>query len=237
MAKTLLLTAYDPAMAPIGDLTAPRMLEYANRHGFDFRCIRHFQEGRLPYWQKIDEMVRAFCVYDRVLWLDADQVITNPEFKPVWTTGFHTSMDWGTDAVDDSQFSACGIFACKDVRDIFESVHKREEKYDGVDFPEQTALRDYYHVGDCRYRMKTHPRRVFNAVPAELCPTAPEPWQPGDFCCHLTHVDVARRVEMFHQIVTRLQPTPEPTTEEPTPDDLLTSAPYSNDPSAHLPGE
>lgn len=229
---TLVLTAYNAAMAPIGNLTAPLMLAYANRHGFDFHCTRNLDAESAPYWQKIWEIAHILKTtpVQRILWLDADQVITNPEWTPPWERGFHASKDWGTDATSENDFSACGMLVCADMLPIIQRVVLCYEKFKDVDFPEQSALRHIRERGPDYHTewMKIHPRRTFNAVPVELCPTAPEPWQPGDFCCHLTHVPVDQRVEMFHQI--RAQATL-------AKDELLVTAPYSNEPSPFLPGE
>jgi hypothetical protein len=233
---TLLLTAIDKAMEPIGRLTTPLMLDYANQHGFDFHCTRNLDTGSAPYWQKIWDIAHFLREHpcERILWLDADQVITNPEWTPPWQRGFHASMDWGTDAVAAEDFSACGMLVCRDMLPMIQKVILCYSQFEHVDFPEQSALRHLKKNGPDYLAswMRTHPRRTFNAVPQELCPTAPEPWKPGDFACHLTHVPIEERVAMFHEIQRRLHVPP-----EPTPDELLATAPYSDDPSPFLPGE
>lgn len=208
MSRTLLLTAFDSLMAPIGDLTSPLMLAYANRHGFDFHCSRIFEVGSQSYWQKIWDIVAFTSLsnsirkeYDRVIWLDADQIITNNDWTPPWRSGFHASLDWGEDAVDDNHFSACGFVVCRDAFGIMSSVAQSHFLFREREFPEQMALRSIREEGKWDGKlMHTHPRRMFNAVPKEICETAPEPWEPGDFCAHLTHVEVERRVELFHII-------------------------------------
>jgi hypothetical protein len=211
--KTLLLTAYDSAMAPIGDLTSPLMLAYANRHGYDFHCSRQFDVGCESYWQKVWD-IRAFTSlsnpirkeYDRIMWLDADQVITNPDWTPPWDKGAHFSLDWGIDAITDDHFSACGFVVCRDAFGIFSSVAERHYLYREKEFPEQAALRGIrQNLSREREMMFIHDRRVFNAVPIEICEEAPDPWQKGDFCAHLTHVPVDTRVEIFHIIREQVQ--------------------------------
>lgn len=206
--RTLVITGYDSAMAPIGDLTSPLMLAYANQHGYDFHCSRVFEPGSQSYWQKIWDIV-AFTTlsnpirkeYDRVMWLDADQVITNPEWTPPWESGFHASLDWGTDAIDDDHFSACGFVACRDAFGILSSVAERHYLFREREFPEQAALRSIRKdLVRERQMMHVHDRRVFNAVPKEVCEEAPDPWQKGDFCAHLTHVSPEKRAELFHVI-------------------------------------
>lgn len=195
-------------MAPIGDLTAPLMLAYANRHGYDFHCSRTFEVGSEAYWQKIWD-IRAFTSlsnpirkeYDRVFWLDCDQVVTNPDWTPPWESGFHASLDWGTDAITDDHFSACGFVVCRDAFGIISSAADRHYIFREKEFPEQMAMRTIRQtMAHERTQMHVHARRVFNAVPKEVCEEAPEPWQPGDFSAHLTHVTPERRAELFHII-------------------------------------
>lgn len=206
--RTLLLTAYDNAMAPIGDLTSPLMLAYANRHGYDFHCSRIIEIGSESYWQKVWD-IRAFTSlsnpvrkeYDRIIWLDCDQVVTNPEWTPPWESGFHASLDWGVDALNDDHFSACGFVVCRDAFGIMTSVADRHYLFREELFPEQAAMRYIRreHLKE-REMMFIHSRRQFNAVPKEVCQEAPEPWERGDFCAHLTHVPVEKRAEIFHII-------------------------------------
>lgn len=206
--NTLLLTGYNQAMAPIGDLTSPLMLQYANLHGYDFHCSRIFETGCESYWQKIWD-IRAFTAlsnpirknYDRIMWLDADQVITNPQWTPPWESGIHFSLDWGTDAITDDHFSACGFVVCRDAFGIMSSVAESHYLFREREFPEQMALRNI-RANRIRERrqMFVHARRVLNAVPKEVSEEAPDPWQKGDFAAHLTHLPVERRAELFHVI-------------------------------------
>lgn len=188
-------------MACIGDLTSPRMLAYANRHGYDFHCTRNIRPGE-HYWQKIWDALQFIHIYDRIIYLDADQVVTNMDFVPPWFTGFQASLDWGTDAVDESCFSACGFIIGRDMHRFLEDMKELYSEYRSAEFPEQSAMRKLYREGkDYSFRMRTHPRRVFNAVPKEICPEAPDPWQRGDWCAHLTHIEMSARAELFNTIV------------------------------------
>lgn len=205
--KTLLLTGYDDKMAPVGTLTSPLMESYAKRFACDFRCWTELSGKHPGYWEKVPQVLDAFDEgYERVLWLDADQLITNPTHWPVmWNTGFHASMDWGKDATDDSHFSMCGFVVCRDAAHLFEFLE--ENKADWVDkpFPEQAPMRWLYEHRYGGFRMTTHPRRVFNAVPIQVHETVVEPWKPGDWCAHITMVPVERRVEIFHELQQTIQ--------------------------------
>jgi hypothetical protein len=201
--KTLLLTGYDEAMKPLGDLTAPLMLAYASRHGMDFKCVRNYPANIPAYWHKMTVIVEAFDEgYDRVFWCDADQKIMNFDFYPTWETGFHASLDWGADAADASFFSMCAFIACRETRFLFQWVLDREIDFINVDFPEQTPMRHLFRNSPrAQGVMATEGRRVFNAVPIQISPHVVDPYQPGDFAAHLTHLPIGDRVRIFHEIV------------------------------------
>lgn len=202
----LLLTGYDAAMAPIGDLTSPLMLAYASKHGMDFLCVRNYPKDVRPYWHKLRLILDAFEKgYDSVMWLDADQMITNPEIILPSPAGFNASLDWGADAVNESFFSMCGFVAKPESRFLFEWVLQHWLEYVDGDFPEQEPMRHLYRSSErARSVMGICPRRTFNAVPSEIGEGVIDPWRAGDFCCHLTHVPVERRVELFYEVMAQL---------------------------------
>lgn len=202
---TLVLTGYDDAMRELGDLTTPLMEAYAARHGFDFQCFRDFQGLEAAYWRKIPKTIEAFSRgYGRVIWLDADQMVTNPAWVPLdeWI-GFHASQDWGRDATAIEHFSMCGFVAGRDAIWLFDWIENNKAKYVNGPFPEQTPARHLYRDIQSTERagsMTVHPRRVFNAVPIEVHETVVEPWKPGDWCAHLTMLAFPERVKLFHEI-------------------------------------
>lgn len=200
--KTLLLTAFDDFMAPLGDLTAPLMLAYASRHGMDFRCVRQFPATKPAYWHKVPCILQAFDDgYEKIIWLDADQKITNPDIIPPGEFGFNASMDWGADACDASFFSMCGFSAYRDSIRFFWWLEYREEELIDKPFPEQEPMRYLYrNFPSIREKMCIHARRAYNAVPLCIHPSVVEPWQPGDFCAHITHLPIEERIRVFHAI-------------------------------------
>lgn len=204
MKSSLLLTGYDDKFAPIGELTTPLMQSYAERHGMDFKCQREYPDHYPAYWQKLVDVVAAFDAgYEHVLWLDADQMITNP-FAVRWTLfpGFCASLDWGRDAVEPSHFSMCGFIANPKARLLFDWCLENEVKYAHGEFPDQKPMRELY--ADNKELFHILPPFFFNAVPIEIHPTVKDPWRPGNFAAHLTMVPIERRVELFHEIQSRL---------------------------------
>lgn len=196
--KTLLLTGYDDTFKPIGDLTAPLMQKYASRHGFDFLCARQYLPEIPASWQKVLHIGGTLFRYDRIICLDADQKVTNFDFEVPECIGFQASLDWGPDAVDNSFFSM-GAFVVDQKCGAFMSYLLNCMGYRLNDpFWEQDSARDYYRAGTGG--MTIHPRRVFNAVPLICQPEAVEPWQPGDWCAHITSRSIEDRVRIFHEL-------------------------------------
>lgn len=220
--KTILFTAYDEKYKPLADLTVPLMGAYAKRHGMDFMFnpgpLLQTQDG--IYWTKfvaaldyLQEDSGYLKVYDRFIWLDSDIMITNPDWRipDDWKSGLHIGKDWGNDVKNDWDVSACGFVAHKDCIPFLEELMSMEPESRGNPFPEQTPLREL--IKACLVCNKAkifehpaaeihiHPRNVFNCVPEAVAPgEVPEPWKPGDWCCHLTMFRLSRRIELFHEI-------------------------------------
>lgn len=220
--KTLLYTGFDGKYEELAAITIPRMAKYANRWGFDFQ----FRKDDNPdpdhiYWTGLRTAVKAFRDegFDRVIYLDTDQLVTNFEFEiPDFKYGFNASKDWGNDAVEPWHFSMCGFVAFPSALPMMQRVLSTESEWAGKPFQEQAAVQEYCRglIGDAPMRetnpenpmpalFNIHPRKVFNCVPDQVCPGAvPEPWAPGDWCAHLTMVDLPRRIQIAKEILGQL---------------------------------
>lgn len=204
--RTILFTGFDDAFAPLAKLTVPLMLSYASRHGFDFKCYRKPLIDDIQnaiYWTGVCGAIEGFgCGYDRVIYLDADQMITNPEFVPqVAETGLAISKDWGADAVEPWHFSMCGWIAFKNSAVLFRKALEFEPEFRDEPFPEQAPMQHLFKMIPWVPPMvSVHSRRTFNAVPKEIADSVQEPWQPGDFCAHLTMLPLPDRILLFHKI-------------------------------------
>lgn len=208
--RTAIVTGFEESFSRIGEVTTPIMERYAKQHGFDFLCSRTIPDNitTLPnYWLPILEALRVLkSGYDRVIQLDADQIITNHDYVPPFTGGFHASMDWGSDAVDDSFFSCCGWVAGPESIPMLEWVVENEANY-GDEFPAQRPLQNFYKMFLPSW-IVIHPRRVFNAVPIEISEYFKEfelvdPWQKGDWLCHVTGVDFETKLSIIKTIIGR----------------------------------
>jgi len=84
---------------------------------------------------------------------------------------------------------------------MFEEVLAMEPDWRDKPFQEQGPWQEWVKNKPEGLFINIWPRRMFNAVPDAVCPgQVPEPWQPGDWCAHLTMVGIQRRIEIFHEI-------------------------------------
>lgn len=217
--KTLLYTGHDSAYAKLAAITVPRMLEYAKRHSMDFSC---FTPGGymdpIPdvpngiYWIGVCGALTAFeDGYDRAIYLDVDQLVTNMDYNITdkmtnFRHGFHVPKDWGTDAVEEHDFSACCLITHQDCVELLNEILSLEPEWRDKPFAEQGPMR---HVLKARMTDISQPiyfhDRTWNKVPDVICPgKVPEPWKPGDFAAHITMADLTRRIEIANEILSSL---------------------------------
>ncbi len=197
--KTLVLTGYNDAFAPLGDLTAPRILAYARRHGYDFKCFHHKGTGLETSWHRVQATLDGLIHYERVLWIDADMLITNDAISQNYTSGFNASLDWGKDATEWSHFSTGAYMICQDAADIFSEVLGREEECIAKGIWEQQPIRDQYE--NYKHLVKIHLQRIFNSVHPNVHPDVTNPWKPGDWACHFTMIPLEDRVRLCKEMM------------------------------------
>jgi len=203
--KILVLTGYDKAMESIGHLCAATHRAYAIRHGYGFEAVRDYEPGSHPSWQKLRIITERLPDYDAILWLDADTVITSPfitadtivDGKP----GLHVSTDWTWPMPEDEiKHFSLGNFMVTNHPETFELLRlaSLRTEWANCGLWEQQAIQEEYRANEAiRDTVTIHPRRTFNSVPALPHTTGAEPWENGDFLCHMTYTDNAERVRLF----------------------------------------
>jgi len=70
--KICVATLYDKGYSKIASITTPNMLEYSQKHGYDFVCSMQKFDARPTAWQKITFLKNLINLYDWVLWVDTD---------------------------------------------------------------------------------------------------------------------------------------------------------------------
>lgn len=191
---TLVLTGYNREFAPLGDLTAPRILLYAGKHGYDFKCFHHHGKPIEATWHKVQATLDGLLHYDRVLWVDADMLITNDAITHNYESGFHASLDWGRDATGPKHFSTGAYLICQDAADIFSEVLAIQDDMMSCGIWEQEPIRSQY--DHYMHKITVHPRRTFNAIHPQVHESVVDPWQPGDWAAHFTMVPLEERVKL-----------------------------------------
>jgi hypothetical protein len=215
--KVLLLTGYDDNMTHVGDCTSRVMGQYASKHGIDFLRIRQYSKHTHPSWQKALHVGRQLSSgYDRVIWLDADTLITNSEISPFEIESIapiEVSKDWGLDAMEPHHFNMGNFFANRDPNELWAHIWNRylpqkEEEWGNKELWEQSALQGLYQtLRTPEDIFSICPTRRFNAVHAALAPSAPDPWQEGDWLCHLTGEEITteKRLKVMGDLLNIIQ--------------------------------
>ena len=105
-AHSILFTSFDVTYAPLAKLTVPLMKNYSRRHSMDFHQIYYDKPDPTVYWDKFRTSIELLDEgYRTVMWLDCDQMITNPALPRASSEGgLHVSLDWGEDATEPWHF-------------------------------------------------------------------------------------------------------------------------------------
>ena len=184
--KPVVLTAWTENMHSIVEITSPTKIEYARKHGYEYRDhIFNEKTDEHPAWGKLALLLDVLPTVDRLLWIDADAFITNPEISLEnipHIDGLTASRDWGIDA-SLLDFSSAGMILTPKALPLVEAA-SRKTHWANCPLWDQNGLREA--AREFRNLLHILPRRALNAVPQELHPFAVEPWQEGDFLCHLT---------------------------------------------------
>jgi hypothetical protein len=204
--RHLVLTGYDDNMRAVGSWSSTCLCSYAIRHGYSFEVVRTFLSGSHPSWQKLRIIEERLARHDAILWVDADVVVTNPAIDwtkiPETKDGLWLSRDW--DAVDRPDYFSAGVmivFSCSESLDILKSAQEMTQ-WANTPLWDQCALQGVFN-SDEKLRSHIHvlPRRMLNSVPAMIQKGAAEPWEKGDFLCHLTGIGNDQRMEAIGRFV------------------------------------
>lgn len=204
--RLLVLTGCDYAMLELAEITMETHADLASAMGAGFRRIMPFEYGTdtHPSWQKLRFVQQAFeDGYDRVLWLDADTVVTNnycPKLSDctAGTTGttdggecLTVSKDWGVpESGMESVYFSMGNFIWRNTqagRRLLTAALNLQPKHGNSPLWEQSAIQQIcMDGGPEKHGVLILPRRAFNSVPKHPLVPAVEPWEDGDFLCHMT---------------------------------------------------
>lgn len=205
----------DAFFEDVFDLTLPSKQRYVKKHGYDLCALRSFGkdvDGRFdpnsPFWLGPMRILRALDMlqhYDVVMWIDADSVITNDNYKiddfmPVVGKTFYASYDWhGTSSFSTGNFIVqrtelldqfMGVFYGS-VRNFIEEQQTLNAIYMG------TPLSDTMHILDHRF-LGSVPCREMYGVHWDGRPDIPYPWDENSFLAHVGGVRNKARLDILN---------------------------------------
>ncbi len=208
-------------MARVGRRTSGCKQAWAARHGYAYKCNTEWRPCSHPSWQKLRIVSDALTEYERVVWLDADVVITNPMISAddlgVPGAPLTVSRDVFRAArePDVPHYFSMGNFVMIQGDAATDLLRRASEKiqYENKPYWDQTAMWDVSReIGISHIAIR--PRRVLNSVPMECHSDAAEPWQPGDFLAHFTGLSNDQRLQciprfLFAGVMAMSLPPPE----------------------------
>jgi hypothetical protein len=179
--RVTMLTAYDDALAPLGEISRGNKAAYCGRHGYRFVCrTSGFDSERPSSWSKI-RFVRAELDHaDWVFWSDADSLVMNSALRL-------------TDFIDDSVelvLSAdpyhginAGCFFVRNsswARAFLDRVYARTEFLHHPWWENAALIALYEEDAEVRRHVAVVPNKLFNGYPYEG-----GNYEAGDFMIHL----------------------------------------------------
>ena len=204
-------------MQEVFDLTLPSKQRYAKKYDYDLLVIRSFKNGNIYQFNKnLDlgflRVTRAFEMleyYDKVMWLDADAIITNdiPIVNfPIEEKTFCASYDWAW-----RQSFSTGNFIIQKTTDyklLFNIFLEIGSKCTGRILQEQEVLNFIHKNININNAIKVLEHKFLNAVPACVAETTTwksdknrtqiiSPWNEECFLAHLTGCSNQERIDML----------------------------------------
>jgi hypothetical protein len=216
--KTLILTGSDQSMIDVLDLTLPSKQEYCKKHNYDLLALRsfaadtecNFNSSHVGFLRAVMAF-RQLRFYDNVMWIDADSIITNMDYKIEDfiqnEACFIASYDW----MHFNSFSTGNFIIRKtnDTQNLFNRFLAVSQYRLNDIMAEQGTLNQIYNELDSNKTMfNILPHKFLNSVPEFLVDTGTwrndnnrsgiiKPWTPDCFLAHLTGLSTAERVNIL----------------------------------------
>lgn len=216
--KTLILTGSDNNMMDVLNLTLPSKQNYCKKHNYDLLALRSFSaDTECNFTSTHVGFLRAVMAfkqlrfYDNVMWIDADSIITNSDYKIedfiLNEACFIASYDW----MHFNSFSTGNFIIRKTVntQELFNRFLVVSQFRLNDIMAEQGTLNQIYRESDSfRKLFNILPHNYLNAVPDFLVTTDTwrndnnrrgivRPWTPDCFLAHLTGLSAAERVHIL----------------------------------------
>jgi hypothetical protein len=204
----------DATFGDVFDATLPSKIQYARKHGYDILAMRSFGENRITEFGKnignlkVYHSFEMLKLYDVVMWIDADSVITNQNltiehFMIDKDHTFYASYDW----MWKNSFSA-GNFIVQNTENLNELMRVFFE-FVPLTTTDQQALNKIHRSTPIGKTIKVLDHRFLGAVPKDIekCsvwkgrPSVMSPWKVGDFLAHMTGVTNKDRLSLIDKVL------------------------------------
>lgn len=195
-----LVSAWSAEYQPLADIVLPNRRAFCDKHGFDLLINRDWRGERGAQWARMKLAIGAIALYDTVLVMDIDAIITNFEYDFKWlakTTSFLTATK------DINGFNNGMMLLNQSVwtLDFMRRYWEAGARYHHHVNPEQTCMA---HMLICEPQSAwgVVPQREFNSFKYGEYNYGPYPegeWQEGDFILHLPSLPNKRRIEIFNE--------------------------------------
>ena len=210
----------DATMQEVFNLTLPSKQRYVKKHGYDLLCLQSFGSNETNGFQKTHigfmRLLKAFEMlnyYDIVMWIDADSLITNLDYKLQdfqldEQNCFYASWDWtGKETI------STGNFILKKTEKINEFLNAviQVGKYiieTNQWGQEQTTINLIYRNTNLNNKIKILDHSYLNGVPLELMEIdcwknrqkINYPWNNKHFLAHITGISNTDRINIINNI-------------------------------------
>ena len=214
--RTLVITSHPPAWQTLANITTKTMSDWCGRHGYDLHidcsdlqdrawlpCTGEAPRRGIAGFVKMDLFLHFLPMYERVVWLDADMLITN------YAVSVNDLAGVGAGVIlpyDHNGVNATVIIAENRpvVYDFFWAVNNSGRKmFMNHDWKEMEAMR--YFQQSPPYEYLVGYRSVKDLCPIlhrEYLPYLPERvgerygWEPGAWSLHLSALPIERRTAL-----------------------------------------
>ena len=210
------ISASDNSMADLMEYTLPSKQRYAKKHGYDLLSVRSlgsdihgiFASNEIGF-QRALRTFELLLSYDIVMWLDADSVITNDNYKIEDFIGecnhtFYASCDWH----GCSNFS-CGNFIIRktpNIQNFINTFYSIGSSLTGPIREEQTTLNIMHINTDLKNEFKILEHKFLSSIPTQemyqdkwIAPIQIiGTWNEKCFLVHLTGASNKSRIEILN---------------------------------------
>lgn len=214
----LILTGWDSGFDEVAGLCIRSKMEWAERYGIPLRILRDADyppEHGHPSFQKLRHIRKALEEFGAVFWMDADSIITNPNFDPAASAKFeaqigsHLLVSADYPAPEDdrrpsyNRWSAGHMlwirdYAGKSFALLEDAIRHDSSKWGGL--WDQDALQ-WACDWNPTLRPRIIPERSMNSVVPGLTGNPKKDWKPGDFLCHFTGVRREERPAVIRNFI------------------------------------